>query len=332
MKQYNFAPLIDKRVDSHEVEQYIDKKQRLVVLFVTIPITLFILFLVFMMMADKRGTSGADWLIMLIPLSFVFLIGGGLWWALYRDARAKVLLKKFADINGLTFEYNIADPQYPGMYFSAGHDRKITELLRTAEGAEFGRYYYVTGSGRSRQEHNLGYAKFHLTRNLPNIVLDSKKNNFLGITNLPTTYSRDQRLQLEGNFNDFYTLYAPKEYERDVLYIFTPDVMQAFIDAPIAIDIEIVDNELYIYADRMSDMTNAKNIEQMMHLVDILGSKVENTSDRYSDERIGNFAQNIVADPGKRLKSSIGIVSIIVIIYFVINIVMNFLPFFNSGR
>ncbi len=331
MKQYNFTPYTDKNVSYQEAKQYIDPQQRLAVIIMAVAAVPVILLIMAPAMFRSTGQFSAGWFIV-VPIAIFLAVVGVIWWGMINDARRKVRMSRFATTNGLEFGYNIVDPNYHGIYFNFGSDRKIAECLRTHDGVELGRYYYETGSGRSRRSYNLGYARFRLTRNLPNIVLDSKKNNFLGITNLPSTFSRDQKLQLEGNFNDYYTLYAPKEYERDVFYIFTPDVMQAFIDTQKSIDVEIVDNELYIYAEKMSDLSKPDNFKQLMHIVDILGDKVEKSSDRYTDERVGNFSKNIVARPGQRLRTSVSIVTVIIIIYFVFNIVMNFLPIFNGDR
>ena len=48
------------------------------------------------------------------------------------------------------------------------------------------------------------------------MVLDARSNNGLfGGTNLPSQFSKDQILTLEGNFSEYFTLYCRREYERD---------------------------------------------------------------------------------------------------------------------
>lgn len=37
-------------------------------------------------------------------------------------------------------------------------------------------------------------------------------------------------LSLEGDFDRYFTLYCPGDYERDALYVFTPDLLALLID------------------------------------------------------------------------------------------------------
>ncbi|GAA1220365.1 hypothetical protein GCM10009655_19930 [Rhodoglobus aureus] len=58
------------------------------------------------------------------------------------------------------------------------------------------------------------------------MVLDARANNQLfGFSNLPKSFARDQVLKLEGDFNEHFTLYSPRHYERDALYVFTQHPM-----------------------------------------------------------------------------------------------------------
>ena len=63
------------------------------------------------------------------------------------------------------------------------------------------------------------------------MVLDSRDNNGLvGGATLPATFRRDQVLSLEGDFNRYFTLYCPRQYERDALYVFTSDLISLLND------------------------------------------------------------------------------------------------------
>ena len=85
---------------------------------------------------------------------------------------------------------------------------------------------------------------------LPHIVLDATSNNGLFGSNLPSTFARSQRLSLEGDFDRYFSLYCPEGYETDALYLFTPDIMARFIDNAAALDVEIVDDWLFLYTKR----------------------------------------------------------------------------------
>lgn len=161
-------------------------------------------------------------------------------------------LDAFARANAMTYAPSIPSPALPGMIFAQGSSREATDLVRgdVPRFVEFGNYRYTTGSGKNRTTHRWGYVAVRLDAPLPHIVLDAVGNNGLFGTNLPTSFDRDQRLSLEGDFDRYFSLYCPSGYERDALYLFTPDIMARFIDNAAALDVEIVDDWLFLYAKR----------------------------------------------------------------------------------
>jgi hypothetical protein len=164
-------------------------------------------------------------------------------------------LVRFAQANGMEFQTITRDPALPGMIFQQGRDRVVTDIVRGEHPrfVEFGNFRYETGNDKERQTHSWGYIAIRLDVPLPNIVLDATSNNTFFGSNLPDQFSRYQRLSLEGDFDQFFRLYAPRGYEQDALYLFTPDIMARFIDHAAALDVEIVDDWLFLYAQR--DMT-----------------------------------------------------------------------------
>ncbi len=161
-------------------------------------------------------------------------------------------LDRFARANGMTFEPSLADPPLPGMIFSIGDSRRASNLVRGTRPrfVEFANYRYTTGSGKNRSTHTWGYVAVHLSTPLPHIVLDAVGNNGLLGSNLPVWFSRDQHLSLEGDFDRYFRLSCPAGYERDALYLFTPDIMARFVDHAAALDVEIVDDWLFFYGKR----------------------------------------------------------------------------------
>lgn len=164
-------------------------------------------------------------------------------------------LVKFAQANGMEFQTIARDPQLPGMIFHQGRNRVARDIVRGEHPrlVEFGNFRYETGTDKERKTHDWGYIAIRLDVPLPNIVLDATSNNGFFGSNLPEQFGRHQRLGLEGDFDRYFTLYAPEGYEQDALYLFTPDIMARFIDHAAALDVEIVDDWLLLYAQR--DMT-----------------------------------------------------------------------------
>ncbi len=162
-------------------------------------------------------------------------------------------LDRFATANGMTYLPSLASPTLPGMIFSAGSSRSASDLVRGQHPrfVEFANYQYTTGSGKNRTTHKWGYVAIKLDVPLPHIVLDATSNNGLfGSSNLPASFDKDQRLSLEGDFDRHFSLYCPQGYEADALYLFTPDIMARFIDNAAALDVEIVDDWLFLYVKR----------------------------------------------------------------------------------
>ncbi len=232
---------------------------------------------------------------------------------------ARVRMHRFAAANGLVYEPRSAAPTYPGLIFGLGSSRGVTDHFRTHDGRylDFGNYSYTTGSGKSRTTHRWGFLALHLDRSLPHMVLDSRRNNGLfGGTNLPSMFSKDQVLSLEGDFNEHFTLYCPREYERDALYVFTPDLMALLIDEAAPFDVEIVDRWLFVYSSRVFPLADPATYQRLLGIVGTVGAKTLSQTDRYVDERVGAFAPNIVAPQGQRLRRGVSVLGIIMIALF----------------
>lgn len=240
--------------------------------------------------------------------------------------RRRARLYKFATANNAQLTVGKANPGYVGMIFSQGHTRIVKEALVFSDGREVGSYMYTTGHGKSRTDHSWGYVRIKLTRRLPHMVLDAKSNNLLKrFSNLPDNLKGAQVLKLEGDFNDHFTLYVPTGYERDALYVFTPDVMAAVIDAGSNFDIEVIDDTLLLYAPLGLQIDDPKRLEAVMKLIDKISGEVEDQSDYYADERVGDRTLNLVARPGARLRRGVRVSAIagavFVAIYFILQVV-----------
>ncbi|MEL0627862.1 hypothetical protein V6245_13000 [Salinibacterium amurskyense] len=226
---------------------------------------------------------------------------GGPWQRFYR-------MNKFADDNDLVFSPLDSTAFYPGLIFTQGGNRSIRNRFRSASGRtlDYGNYRYTTGSGKNRQTHNWGFLALELDRALPHMVLDATANNQLfGVTNLPQTFAKNQALSLEGDFDNHFTLYCPKAYERDALYVFTPDLMALLIDKAAPYDVEVVDRWLLVYSPKPFDLVDPAVHRRLLGIADTVGTKALRQSRNYADETIGDRSVNLVAPRGQRLKSGV---------------------------
>ena len=172
-----------------------------------------------------------------------------------------------------------------------GRFRASFPVLRRTGGrfVEFANYRYTTG-GRSYDAYRWGYVAIKLDAQLPNIVLDARENNgVMGQSNLPVTLDREQRLSLEGDFDRHFALYCPAGYERDALYLFTPDIMARFIDNAAELDVEIVDDWLFLYAKRPLVTTDAATWTWLLSTVDAVTQKLDQW-ERWRDDKLPETA------------------------------------------
>ncbi len=258
-----------------------------------------------------------------IIVFLMLFIGTTLWWCMIRtylsySERNMLRFVLFAHANGLRYDTSMQQVDHTGLIFSLGDSQRLYNRFIEAseERFEIGNYQFSTGSKKNRKYYQWGYVCIRLERNVPHMVLDAIHNNttLLGfsLSNLPTSFDKDQTLSLEGDFNSHFTLYAPREYERDALYIFTPDLMALLIDTTAQYDIETVDDRLYVYSPETFDLQDQKTLETIFSIIDIVGAKTINRTKRYADEQIGDRSVDRVATQGSRLRTTLPTVAVIV--------------------
>jgi len=240
---------------------------------------------------DAQGSPGLIALFILLPFAIVAGAIGAIVFALVRGTRGtrerRYRLDRFARANGMSYLPSLETPGLPGMIFGIGSARGSTDLVRgdRPRFVEFANYTYTTGSGRNRTTHRWGYVAVKLDVPLPHIVLDATGNNSLFGSNLPTSFHKDQRLSLEGDFDRYFSLSCPTGYERDALYLFTPDIMARFIDNAAALDVEIVDDWLFLYTKREVSTLDPATWAWMFSVVAALLDKLAQWA-RWRDERL----------------------------------------------
>jgi len=156
------------------------------------------------------------------------------------------------------------------------------------------------------------YLAIPLRRHLPNFVLDAKSNNIslLGasISNLPAAYTKNQISSLEGDFDKYFTVYAPNGYDTELRYFLTPDVMAKFLEMKDFSDIEIVDDTFYVYYDGAHKWLDEEFWTRADEFVAYITKKTVKQSARYSDTKLhDNDAKgqtSIVSRQGRRLQQT----------------------------
>jgi hypothetical protein len=217
--------------------------------------------------------------------------------------RDRVRLQRFASANTMRYSVGLDNPPEVGAIFGYGDRRREYDSLTRASGFKIGNYQSSGVLMNDRSLRRWGVVRIPLARPLPHVVLEARANRRGRYrSNFPVPFAFDQRLSLEGDFDRYFTLRTPGNYERDALYIFTPDLMALLIDNASSFDVEIVDRWMYLYSARPFRMTDQSLWERVFAIVDVVGTKVASSSQRYADERAPEARGTAVAAQGRRLR------------------------------
>lgn len=219
----------------------------------------------------------------------------------------KTRLVNFAKANGLNFQIDVRNLDLQGMVFKRSMENTVTELLIFPDGTQIGNVKLIPRSTNSRYrftvEQNWCFAQIQLPRPLPHMILDAKSNNLIGDRSVFAQEFPEQEIMLEGEFNKFFTLYVPKDYELDALYIFTPDVMLTLMETGRAYDMEIVNDTILIFREGIIRLDSKESLSSVVNMVDKIKNEVDHQAQRYSDDRSGKDSDTI-ASKGRRLVSN----------------------------
>ena len=140
-------------------------------------------------------------------------------------------------------------------------------------------YNYQYSIKQGKNESTYAYTIFRTTldKQMPRIYLDAHgKGNWKAAGWLREGL---RRISLESNdFEKIYGLYMQEGGHIPTLQIFTPDLMEKFIHLPKHFDVEIVDNNLYIYKEKY--IGKKKDLEEMYGVAKILIENIRNITER----------------------------------------------------
>jgi len=240
-----------------------------------------------------------------------------------RDLVNAVRLQRFAQVNGFSYDAAMSAPNYNGIIFRDHDDDpgNSSNVLRSPDGRlEIANYMWTDRGGEHSTTNWRGYIRIKLERHVPEMLLLAKHQVIgrLTIADMPTDLAADQTVVLEGDFNDYFTLYAPSEYGADVRYIFAPDLMALLIDKTAAFDVQIIDDCLYVYSWQPFILGDEAVMQRLMGIVETVGKKMVDATDQYQDDHQVTLAQDAVAPQGLRLKKSKHVVRTVLVTLYVL--------------
>lgn len=211
--------------------------------------------------------------------------------AVFWQKNISEFLKHFATYMGYEYE----DPHFlalgsyigtvEGHLFTLGHSQKITKIVKGKFFEQDTRLFVFSatiGSGKNQHTENYSVLEISFNTLLPNILVRNKQGflsfsstNFIALDN-------EEELVLEGDFHKYFSLYVAKEYELEATQIFTPDVMQMFIDKAKDLSVEMLKNKIYLYYHR--EIVNKDQLVNIYSFAKDIIMKLEPTLEAIKDD------------------------------------------------
>jgi len=171
---------------------------------------------------------------------------------------------------------------------------QMSRVLRThtEPSVEFGNFEERYTQDDQRGTGFGGYAAIRLNTHLPNILLLSRLNA-TGTDIWRTIPVRSEKISLEGDFDNYFTLYAPAGYDADALYLFTPDIMANLMDKVAPFDVEIIDDWVLLTTRHDAVTTDPATWATLVTAVAAITAKFDQWQ-RWTDDRIESSTSNDV--------------------------------------
>lgn len=233
----------------------------------------------------------------------IFVLSGLLaaWWSAsaWKDAVRAVRVARAATSNGLVFDVHPRGVDLPEAAVASLPGAVATHALRSRAPERWPVFFAASiGPELARAVRQRGIVAIALDGQTPHLVVHNRRARARG--GLAPTVRGGQRLRLEGDFDRTFSLYVPAGYERDALYVFTPDVMQRMLDLAADCQAELVDGWFVLTARRPWRLWRAQEFIALLTVVSVLGTRVRSQTQRYSDDRSLRVGE--VAPRGRRLR------------------------------
>lgn len=123
------------------------------------------------------------------------------------------------------------------------------------------------------------YIRIPLATHLPNMVISSTSYPIL---------AKGEKIELEGDFNKYFSVYATKEQEVTVRYFLTPDIMAALIDTCKGYHIEIIDDNfiLYLVVNWPANWFDRSLWDRADKIYESIGRKLQESAEQYKGTAI----------------------------------------------
>lgn len=180
-------------------------------------------------------------------------------------AERLVLWRSVATGRGYSFWNECAPEFFAGLMFREGTGVTVNAVIDATEARAPFFAGNVSGHyGAAQTEVTTAFVAIPLARSMPSMVLVNVRNGALREAQI--SMGSRQRLSLEGDFDGAFTLYCPVGTAPQALAVFTPTMVQLFLDSAPESDVEIVDDWMFIYV-RSGRFEPAEGLERVERVV-----------------------------------------------------------------
>lgn len=182
------------------------------------------------------------------------------WIARIRKQFEDAFLEEFARANNYSFDKNDTVDETYGTIFRLNGDLRISDVVTgTYKNSDLRLFLYqlTVDAGRSQYTYTDTVIELDLHGQLPHLLMMNRASKYRQLGIAGASGLKNSPLQLEGDFNKYFTLYAPKGNEMEALEIFSPDTMALMEDASKHFNVEFAGNRVYIYINGFVTTTGA---------------------------------------------------------------------------
>ncbi|OHA09979.1 MAG: hypothetical protein A3A44_01540 [Candidatus Sungbacteria bacterium RIFCSPLOWO2_01_FULL_60_25] len=179
----------------------------------------------------------------------------------------KEFMRQFAAANQFVYQGSGNVAELSGALFQRGHSRSVNDMVvgqRDGRPLRFFFYRYKVGSGRSEQTYSYTVCEIALPGAGPDVVVESRRDFDF------SNYAREggREVPTESPFREHFRLTAPKDFEIEVLEIFTPEVMAWLMDRAEKYNFEFIRGRLYIF--QKGHMSRREQLKELLGIAEYL--------------------------------------------------------------
>jgi hypothetical protein len=179
-------------------------------------------------------------------------------------------LVRFASDNGMKSLHNhtLAENERNGLLFKDGWERKIlasVDVQLDNVTAEIGNYRYITGRGRGARTRNFTYIRIPLSQTMPNLYIDSLKNQKIVLfpRNHKNVIDQSQKIVL-SDLKKF-AVYVPTHWREKMTQILNQGGAHDLDRLNTEYDIELAGDSLVASMYHNKNLSDQKTFEGIVH-------------------------------------------------------------------